>query len=567
MTHNKHKVPFTKIWPALPAGGLALGALALLWRVRDTPLTLGVFARFDALSAFFLFALFGGITLALAARPTSLSPRWLRPMAAAGALALAYTTTLMLLIACAYLLLALLTFDWPTLAPPEQDRPTSPVRRAIRVLRRAVLAAPSLLASSCLLLGYAALALRGAARYDDRTAGAALDSFAFWFVLLAASIACAPLFQATTDHHPPTETRGQETRDRRPETGDPRQETRDRRTNRSRHSSLVTRHSSPVTPSPRHPITLNLFRFAWIYPLARLYSLGPWNSGWSFATLLLGGALALWCACSALVQPDIVARNARMQSIYLALALASLGLSNSAGIAAACYGVLAYLVLVVGHRDWRLETSAAEPNSQFSILLPWLLSSAVPLTAPFVAAWMLIGASVAGGVALLAGLAWLVALLHGLTVALWNSGNGAELARRPLLVAGTASLVLGVGAPPIARLLILPVVTQLQGGLTPFGDLNIWPWVGVAASDSAHTQVTTLPSIAIALLMLVLTALVFVVARLREIGRTEAEQPAEQPAAEVPASTLLRYLRAEVPWLGGLLGTNPRSQRQPGDGE
>ena len=38
-----------------------------------------------------------------------------------------------------------------------------------------------------------------------------------------------------------------------------------------------------------------------------------------------------------------------------------------------------------------------------------------------------------------------------------------------------------------------------------------------------HTQVTTLPSIAIALLMLVLTALVYVVARLRDFR--QAEQP------------------------------------------
>ena len=63
--------PFAKIWPALLAGGLALGALALIWYVRDTPLALGVFTRIDALSAFFLFALFGGVALALAARPTS----------------------------------------------------------------------------------------------------------------------------------------------------------------------------------------------------------------------------------------------------------------------------------------------------------------------------------------------------------------------------------------------------------------------------------------------------------------------------------------------------------------
>ena len=183
-----------------------------------------------------------------------------------------------------------------------------------------------------------------------------------------------------------------------------------------------------------------------------------------------------------------------------------------------------------------------------------------------VAAWMLMGASVAGGVALLAGVAWLVALLHGLASALWDRAEPV-LAPRPLLFAGVASVVLGVGAPPIARLLILPVVAQLQGGLTPFGELNVWPWVGVAASDSAHTQVTTLPSIAIALLMLVLSALVYVVVRLREFGRAEADQATEQPMAEVPGSALLSYLRAEVPWLGGLLGAHPRSQRQPGDGE
>jgi len=313
---------------------------------------------------------------------------------------------------------------------------------------------------------------------------------------------------------------------------------------------------------------IGLLRFAWLYPLARLYSLGPWNSGWSFATLLLGGALALWCACSALIRPDASTRNHRTQSSYLALALSGLGLSNSAGVAAACYAVLAYLVLWVGHSEWGTEDPAhppsAIPHPPSPIPPTWLLSSALPLTAPFVAVWMLIGASVAGGVALLAGVAWLAALIHGLAVALWDGTEPAQ-ARRPLLVAGALSLALGAGAPPIARLLILPVVAQLQGGLTPFGDLNIWPWVGVATSDAAHTQVTTLPSIAVALLMLVLTALVYVVVRLRELRR--ADQPAEPPEATAVASPLLSYLRDEVPWLGGLLGANSRSQRQPGDSE
>ena len=511
-----------KHWPALLAGGLALGALALLWRVRDTPLALGALVRFDALSAFFLLALFGGGALALTARPHIFSLSWLRPAAAAGVLVLAFSTTLTLVIACAYIAFALLTLDRPALALPEEEQQATPPNRVIRALRRTMPAAPNLLAAACLLLGGCALALRGAARYDQRTAGAALDSFAFWFVLLAAVIPLIPL------------------------------------------SSAERRAPSAERQEPR--ITAQYFHFAWLYPLARLYSLGPWNSGWSFATLLLGGALALWCACSALVQPAIVARNARIQSIYLALALAGLGLSNSAGLAAACYAILTYLVLFVGNNDWGLARSEYEARSPSpaSPLLPWLLSSALPLTAPFVAAWMLIGASVAGGVALLAGVVWLSALLHGLTVALWN-GAAPVLARRQLRVAGAVSIVLGVGAPPIARLLILPVVAQLHGGLTPFGDLNIWPWVGVATSDSNHTQVTTLPSIAIALLMLVLAALVYVVARLRELR--QAEPPAEQTEAMLPASTLLSHLCDEVPWLGGLLGAHPRSQRHPGDSE
>src|SRR6478735_991072 len=132
-------IPPAKHWPALLAGVLMLGALALLWRVRDTPLALGALVRFDALSAFFLFALFGGSALALAARPTRFSPRWLRPATAAGALALAYSTTLTLAIACAYLALGLLTVDWHALAMPEGDRRASPANRAIRALRQAAL--------------------------------------------------------------------------------------------------------------------------------------------------------------------------------------------------------------------------------------------------------------------------------------------------------------------------------------------------------------------------------------------------------------------------------------------
>ncbi|HEU5102026.1 MAG TPA: hypothetical protein VFU22_23550 [Roseiflexaceae bacterium] len=541
-------------WPALLAAVPALGALALLWRVRDTPLALGWSIRIDALSSLFLLALFGGCALALAAQPAQPLSGWLRPIVVSAALALAFSTTLTPAIAGAYVVLALLTLNRHSLAM-QPDRPLrTQLDRAVWGLRRIALAAPGLLAAACLLLGYGALALHGAARYDDRAAGLALDSFAFWFVLLAAVIACSPIFQPTNDERRTKNERAGERRDERATAED---------------RPLIHSPTRPFAPPQPSWFNSGLFRFAWLYPLARLYSLGPWNAGWSFATLLLGGGVALWCACSALAHPDVTTRNARAQSIYLALALAGLGLSTSAGVAAACYGVLAYLVLAIGYKDWRVanrddlvDNPLSNPHPPTPIPLPWLLSSAIPLTAPFVAAWMLIGAGVAGGVALLAGVAWLVALLHGLMLALRGDEAPAQ-ARRQLLVAGATSLLLGVGAPLIVRALIRPVVGQLQGGLTPYGDANIWPWVGLAASDSAHTQVTTLPSIAIALLMLVLSALVHVVARLRRLRRAD-EQGA--PPDRAPATTLSN-LRDEVPWLGGLLGPDPGSQRQPGDGE
>jgi hypothetical protein len=174
---------------------------------------------------------------------------------------------------------------------------------------------------------------------------------------------------------------------------------------------------------------------------------------------------------------------------------------------------------------------------------------------------MLVGASVAGGVALLAGVAWLAMLLNSLAAVL-AGGLQAHSDRRPLLIAAGASVVLGVGAPLVVLALIQPVVEQLQGGLTPYGDVNIWPWIGLASIDSARAQVTTLPSIAVAALMLVLSALVYLIVRLRD-----SWAPADDDAGPAPPlGELLAQLRAEVPWLAAL-GPRPAGEERRVDGE
>ncbi len=356
--------------------------------------------------------------------------------------------------------------------------------------------------------------MRGALRYDARTAGAALDGFAFWFVLLAAVI-------PAIDHRPPT--------------------TDDQTKNKEQRTKNKKTH--PFTASPL------LLQIAWLYPLARLYSLGPWNSGWSFAALLLGGGVGLWAALAAFARPG-ERRRLTLLSCQ-GMALAGFGLSSGAGVAAGCYAMLAYLVLALQPTtdDRRPTTDDPQLDSPAHPLTRspahWLLSGAIPFTAPFVAAWMLVGASVAGGVTLLAGAAWLAMLLNGLAAALARD-TLAHDEQRPLLVAA----------------LIQPVVEQLQGGLTPYGDVNIWPWIGLASVGSARAQVTTLPSIAVAALMLVLTALVYLIARLRD---TWARADTAAAAASHPAE-LLASLRAEVPWLAAL-GPRPADEEQRVDGE
>jgi hypothetical protein len=353
----------------------------------------------------------------------------------------------------------------------------------------------------------------------------------------------------------------------------------------------ATYHASPLhpfTPSPVHPFT-DIFRFAWLYPLARLYSLGPWNTGWAFATLLLGGGAALWAALAALMQP--ADQRILAPRSFLALALAGLGLGTGAGIAAGCYGVLAYLVLVLptttndqrpttndqrpttndlqnrepiteNHPEGTRPRTGTSSDAQHIIHnIHWLLSGAIPLTAPFVAAWMLVGASIAGGVALLAGAAWLVVLLSGLTAVL--AGAEVKTDQRALLIAAGVSVALGVGAPLITLVLIQPLIEQLQGGLTPYGDVNIWPWVGLATIDAGHTPVTTLPSIAVLAFMLVLSALVYLIARLRGAWAPETA-PTDAPA--IGLSTLLAKLRDEVPWLGAL-APRPTDEERGVDGQ
>lgn len=468
-------------WLAFVLAALAAGVAALLWATRDAPL-LSSFFRIDGLGLFFVFvAIVGALRDVLVHER-----RWRTTALFLAVSALTLTARATPLIALGYIALALGSL-------PHGSRLRFPAAFSARTLGSMlgafVAAAPLPLAAACVATGYGSLALRGVVNYDDRLAGAALDSMVFWFVLLGAALALVAL--------------------RRPQNSK----------FKVQRSTFNVQHS--------HFDTQNLV-LLWFYPLVRLYSLGPWNSGWGLATLLFGAATALWLAVGALRS------SAGTYSVGLAaLALACFGLGTSAGIAGGCYAILVCAALGIHHSQGH---GFAEPG--------WPIGQ---LVAPCIAIWLIIGAAVAGGSVALTGVAWVVALLGGLALVLTPQATP-QVTRRASIAYAGVSLALGIGAPALIGLLITPAIAQLQGGLSAYGDLLIWPWVGLAVVNSAQVQVAVLPSVAVAVLMIVLIALLYLLKQLMS-ARSSADDA--EPGPPIAHEGLLDALRHEVPWLGG----------------
>ncbi|RRR65721.1 MAG: hypothetical protein EI684_22310 [Candidatus Viridilinea halotolerans] len=262
-----------------------------------------------------------------------------------------------------------------------------------------------------------------------------------------------------------------------------------------------------------------LFSLACCYLLLRLYSLGPWNLGWLLASLLLGAAVALAAAWQGAGAPS--SATGAWQTAYLnGFILTGAGLGSEAGIVLAGYGLLLLPVVRLGF------SAAPTPHWRY-----WLLCAALPLSAPFIMAWLAVAAALAGGLTLLAVSLWAAALLAALPVARLAHGQHQGQAQDEDSAAGRSAgqphrglhhynILTGVGlslaTPFMLPGLLTPLAAQLQGGLTPFGSLELWPWAGLIAFNAARQPVATLPSIALIALMLILAALCWLGLRLRD---------------------------------------------------
>ncbi len=252
----------------------------------------------------------------------------------------------------------------------------------------------------------------------------------------------------------------------------------------------------------------------WLLPLLRTYTWGPWSSGWALAAVLIGGATTLWSAYAALWTGNDTKRSEHIAGTWLGMALTTAGLATPVGTASALWQVGVYgLGLVLLQPDAHERSRGA------------LWAAPFPPAAAFSACWLAQGAAAASGAFILAAIFWLATLACGLAVLRLLEGTSSRWSASDLLLTA-CSIALGLFSPIVLRWLIVPAVELLQGGLTPFGLLDIWPWVGVAALDAGQRRVAVLPSIAVALLALVMAALAWLLARLLGWMRpSEAVEP------------------------------------------
>lgn len=281
----------------------------------------------------------------------------------------------------------------------------------------------------------------------------------------------------------------------------------------------------------------------WLLPLLRMIGLQPLRAEWGLLALAAGSVLTLWNASVALRGTD-QQRAAAVATGWLAAALASMGLLTTAGIAATLYGLLAY------------------PLALGLLLRAPRLAAPLPLSAAFVSAWLAVGAVAASGAWLAAAALLLAALGSGVALVVSSPAPPGLLSREerggtrqtyqpqgpPPSLRGlgdggssglmvqillAASWTLGIVAPPLIQLIILPAIDLLQGGLTPFGLVAVWPWIGVAALDAGQRRVATLPTVAAALWAIAPAAGAWLVARVlaRRAGRLPTTPAGTQAAS------------------------------------
>lgn len=263
-----------------------------------------------------------------------------------------------------------------------------------------------------------------------------------------------------------------------------------------------------------------------LYPLLRMYELGPINWGWTLAAAFAGMGAALWLAITALRPRAAGVRASLLHLAWWGAAFAPVTLATEAGITATWALALSAVLM----------TLASAANAGQALVLP--------LVVGWLALWLGSAAALAGGVPLLAAAFWGLTLLVTLNTT-WQAAAGRAVARWRSWLVALLSLFLTLAFPRLLLGLLQPVWTQLGAGLTPFGRITLWPWMGLSVRNAGSQTVATLPSLALAGMMLVAAALGYLLMRLWQMRTRPTDLTPDQP--RLKTTTLWALIERNLP--------------------
>lgn len=217
---------------------------------------------------------------------------------------------------------------------------------------------------------------------------------------------------------------------------------------------------------------------AWLYPFMRLYSIGAWNAGWHTVTIWSGLAVALWSALfpATFRHRDVCTRESRwFVQVFIALALAMVGLGSMLSVAGACCALL--VALFVGLTN----------NNRAS----WFVSGVVPFSAPWMVFWMGMSAVLEQGYIVGVALIWATGVFFAAGVLQRSVG---KITPSSLSIA-LGSIVVGALLPMCMKYSVHAVLSPLDGVLATSIRLRLWPWSSLFSASAPYTDIEVMLSV------------------------------------------------------------------------
>ncbi len=283
---------------------------------------------------------------------------------------------------------------------------------------------------------------------------------------------------------------------------------------------------------------------AGIYLIARMYSLGVWQTGWHDLVIVIGCITMITGILFALVQTDLKRMLAFSTVSQLGYIVTALGLGTSLSLTAALFYTISHglfkgtLFLCAGAVQKRTGTRDMHKLGGLSAYMPftttvWLLAAAaisgVPLLNGFVAKWLVLDSALITGNYIVVFIAWFISIftaltfLRATTTIFFGSTPTYLLSKKikdaPLTMKmgmgllGSTLVIFGVAPQILIQSLVSPAIEHL--GFTLVDQIS---WFGVRTS-SAGVQITL--GAGIVLVALLVGSLIYLISRVPHPGKAQ----------------------------------------------